>query len=114
MRNPFPVLLALALTGCAGGGAFVKHSAWPFGNPNQPKQKSEMTERVLGRPTPTTLLYPQAGNVWPGPVTPFPTLSAVAAEVNEPLGADYRPSLPSPYPPGTAPRVSAPPQATTP
>lgn len=114
LRNPFPVLLALALTGCAGGGAFVKHSAWPFGNPNKPKQKTEMTERVLGRHTPIAVLQPQAGDVWPGPVTPFPTLNAVAAEADEPLGAGYQPSLPSPYPPGKTSPASAAPQTTTP
>ena len=100
MRRLIPFLLALSLTGCAGGGAYAKHSLWPFGNPNRPKDKSVTTERVLGHHTTIVSVQPQAGDVWPSAVKPFPTLEQVEAQANLPLSAGYTPSLPSPYPPG--------------
>jgi hypothetical protein len=101
----FQVLcLALLLSGCVSERHFVRDS-WPFGNPNAPRINSEMAQRALGRVAIVTPIVPQAGDVWPGPVQPFPTLSDMQNKMNQPLGTGYTPSLPSPYPPGQAPDV---------
>ena len=100
MRTPLALLAALCLSGCAGGGTFLKQASWPLGNPNAPPAGSETAQRALGKTPPISPLQTQAGNVWPGAEQPFPTLSQVAKNVNLPLGQGYTPSLPSPYPPG--------------
>ncbi|MBU6397446.1 MAG: hypothetical protein KGL20_00050 [Rhodospirillales bacterium] len=106
MRTPLALLAALCLTGCAGGGTFLRHAAWPFGNPNAPPAASETAQRALGNNPPVSPLQTQAGDVWPGPEQPFPTLSQVAKNANMPLGQGYTPSLPSPYPPGQGGQVN--------
>ncbi len=90
----------LMLSGCAGEQHFVRDSFWPFGNPNAPDIHGETAERALGHMPEVTPLVPQAGNVWPGPVQPMPTLADVEKDVNKPLGQGNTPSVPSPYPPG--------------
>ncbi|GAN81280.1 hypothetical protein [Acidocella aminolytica] len=100
MRIPLALLAALSLTSCAGGGTFLEHSVWPGGNPNAPVANSETAQRALGDSPAITPLQVQAGDVWPGPVKPFPTLSQVEQNASLPLGQGYIPSLPSPYPPG--------------
>ncbi len=95
--------LALCLAGCVSERHFAADTLWPFGNPNAPKVTSETGERALGRTPDVTPIPPQAGDVWPGPVQPMPTLSDVQKDQNLPLGEGYTPSLPSPYPPGQAP-----------
>lgn len=95
--------LALLLSGCASGETFLKQSFIPWGNPNQPAATSETAQRALGHTPQVTVLQPQAGDVWPGPVQPMPTLSEVQKNADLPLGQGYVPSLPSPYPPGQAP-----------
>ncbi len=99
MRISLALLTALCLTGCAGGGTFLRHTAWPFGDPNAPPATSETAQRALGKNPAIQPLRPQAGDVWPGPAQPFPTLNQVAKNANLPLGEGYTPSLPSPYPP---------------
>lgn len=93
----------MMLAGCASERHFVRDSVWPFGNPNRPRISSETAERALGRTPVVIPIEPQAGDVWPGAVAPMPTLSEIQRESNLPLGQDYTPSLPSPYPPGEAP-----------
>ncbi|MDE2239738.1 MAG: hypothetical protein KGJ73_07380 [Rhodospirillales bacterium] len=100
LRTIPALFAALSLTGCAGGGTFLSHATWPFGNPNAPPAASETAQRALGKSPAITPLQTQAGDVWPGPEQPFPTLSEVAKNANLPLGQGYTPSLPSPYPPG--------------
>lgn len=100
MRIPLALLAALCLTGCAGGGAFLKHTTWPFGDPNAPPAGGETAQRALGKTPAISPLQTQAGDVRPGAEQPFPTLSQVAKNANLPLGQGYTPSLPSPYPPG--------------
>jgi hypothetical protein len=101
------VLLAVFLGGCASEREFTYDSMLPFGNPNAPVAGSETAQRALGHATDVTPLAPQAGNVWPGPVQPVPTLSDEQQNMTQPLGQAYTPSLPSPYPPGTAPPANA-------
>ncbi|HTQ70914.1 MAG TPA: hypothetical protein VMH92_05405 [Acidocella sp.] len=100
MRIPRALTMALCLTGCAGAGRFAGHAMWPFGNPNAPPATSETAQRALGKSPDVAPLQPQPGDVWPGPVTPMPTLSQVEKNSTLPLGEGYTPSLPSPYPPG--------------
>ena len=102
--------MLLVLSGCASERHFVRDSFWPFGNPNAPGNHGETAERALGHTPEITPLAPQAGNVWPGPVQPMPTLADVEKDVNKPLGQGYLPSVPSPYPPATQPPAPAPAQ----
>ena len=95
--------VSLLLSGCASERQFAADSLWPFGNPNAPKAVSETARRSLGESPAVSPIPPQAGNVWPGPVEPMPTLSDIQKHANQPLGQSYTPSLPSPYPPGQGP-----------
>ncbi len=97
-----PLGLIILLSGCASERQFA-YDTWPFGNPNAPASQSETAQRALGKQVAVTPIPPQAGNVWPGPVQPMPTLSDVEANSNIALGQGYTPSLPSPYPPGQEP-----------
>ena len=103
MRKTLALGMALLLTGCANERHFAADLLWPFGNPNAPAATSETAQRALGQSPDVAPLQPQAGDVWPGPVQPMPTLSQVQANSNLPLGQGYTPSLPSPYPPGQSP-----------
>ncbi len=107
MRKILAGLMALCLSGCASERHFAYDSIWPFGNPNAPAASSETAQRALGHNPALPTLKPQAGDVWPGPVKPMPTLSQVQQNANLPLGQGYTPSLPSPYPPGQAPQSSS-------
>jgi hypothetical protein len=99
--------LLVFLGGCANERHFAGDAIWPFGNPNGPVAASETAQRALGHTTDVTPIAPQAGDVWPGPVQPVPTLSDEQREMTQPLGAAYTPSLPSPYPPGVNPPANA-------
>ena len=103
MRKTLVLGTALLLTGCASARTFAEQSLWPFGNPNAPAATSETAQRALGHSPQVAVIQPQAGDVWPGPVQPMPTLSQVQKNANLPLGQGYTPSLPSPYPPGQSP-----------
>ncbi|WP_298224084.1 hypothetical protein [Acidocella sp.] len=100
------LLAVFSLTGCAGGGVFLAHTTWPFGNPNTPPVSSETAQRALGKSPAPSPLQTQQGDVWPGPEQPVPTLSQVAKNANLPLGQSYKPSLPSPYPPGQGKQIN--------
>jgi hypothetical protein len=97
----------ILLGGCTSDRQFAYDSIWPFGNPNAPVAASETAQRALGHNPDVAALSPQAGNVWPGPVQPVPTLSDEQRNMTQPLGQAYTPSLPSPYPPGTEPPANA-------
>lgn len=99
--------MVLLLSGCASERHFAADSLWPFGNPNAPRVASETAQRSLGKSPDVTPIPPQAGDVWPGPVQPMPTLSDIQKNANLPLGQSYTPSLPSPYPPGQGPAPGA-------
>jgi hypothetical protein len=97
------MVLLVALAGCTSERHFARDSLWPFGNPNGPENGSEDAQRALGKSPDVTPIAPQAGNVWPGPVQPVPTIADIEKNMNQPLGGAYMPSLPSPYPPGQEP-----------
>src|SRR6201995_2492023 len=103
LRHYLTIGLILLLSGCASERQFASDSLWPFGNPNAPAASSETAQRALGHQPAVAPIQPQAGDVWPGPVQPMPTLSQVQQNANMPLGTGYQPSLPSPYPPGQGP-----------
>ncbi len=107
MRQPVILVCLVLLTGCSSERHFALDTLWPLGNPNGPVAASETAQRALGHVTAVTPIAPQAGNVWPGPVQPVPTIADEQKAMNEPLGHAYTPSLPSPYPPGTAPPPNA-------
>lgn len=121
LRIYLALVLLLALSGCVSERHFARDTLWPFGNPNAPANQSENAERALGRTPDVATIPPQAGNVWPGPVQPVPTIADIEKNMNKPLGQTFVPSLPSPYPPGQAPPDSGdgpdnaiPPNATMP
>ena len=107
MRHYLTIGLILLLSGCASERQFASDLLWPFGNPNAPAATSVTAQRALGNQPAVTPLKPQAGDVWPGPVQPMPTLSEVQRDANMPVGSEYQPSLPSPYPPGQGPASSS-------
>jgi hypothetical protein len=73
MRRFAFTCLCLALPGCG-------YSTWsdlPFttgSNPHMPAGDSENMRRVMGVQADQPPLTPQAGNIWPGPLPPAPTL----------------------------------------
>jgi len=81
MRRIAPLVLLMALGGCG-------YHAWsdlPFtagGNPNAPAGGSETMRKVMGEPIQIAPLTPQAGDVWPGPLPPTPTLEDLEKETN--------------------------------
>jgi hypothetical protein len=103
LRYHLALVLLVSFSGCASERHMARDSLWPFGNPNAPDNQSETAQRALGASPSVTPIAPQAGNVWPGPVQPVPTIADIEKNMNEPLGQAYAPSLPSPYPPGEAP-----------
>ncbi len=104
LRYVMAIGMLLVLSGCVSERHFAADTLWPFGNPNAPKVASENGERALGKTPDVTPIPPQAGDVWPGPVEPMPTLGDIQRNANLPLGQGYTPSLPSPYPPGQGPQ----------
>jgi hypothetical protein len=80
MRRLAVPLTMLVLAGCSGFGQFTRHTfTIPGANPALPAGSSENMSRVESAPTVTSVppLETEAGNVWPGPPKPFPTLSEV-------------------------------------
>ncbi len=95
-RSALALALLIVLPGCVSERHFARDS-WPFGNPNAPAVTSETGQRALGQNPVVVAIAPQPGNVWPGPVQPVPTIADVERNMNEPLGQNDTPSLPSPY-----------------
>jgi len=78
MRRIVMLGLLVMLPGCTGFGEFVNHAFTPPGrNPNLPMADSENVRRSLGQQIDVSPLTPEAGNVWPGPQAPDPTLNDV-------------------------------------
>ena len=83
MRRLVVPLVTLLLAGCSGFGQFNRHTfTLPGANPDLPAGASENMSRVETAPTVTKMvpLETEAGNVWPGPPKPFPTLGEVEKE----------------------------------
>jgi hypothetical protein len=104
--------LVLLLSGCG-------YNTWwnaPFttgSNPNRPAVESENMRRVMGGRVAPVPLQPEAGDIWPGPTKPEPTLQQL--EQSGSLTPEpEQPSLGSPLSRGTAPGQppSLPPQGT--
>jgi hypothetical protein len=69
----------LLLSGCSGLGKFFEDTATlPGQNPNQTGGISENVRRARGELPAEVPIVPEAGNVWPGPPQPLPTLADVA------------------------------------
>jgi len=78
MRRIVMLGLLVILPGCTGVGEFLNHAFTPPGrNPNLPMADSENVRRSLGQQIDVSPLTPEAGNVWPGPQAPDPTLNDV-------------------------------------
>ncbi len=76
MRRTALFASLLMLPGCTGFGAFLDHTfSSPYANPNIPMADSENVRRALGASTGIEPLQPEAGNVWPAPQGPDPTLA---------------------------------------
>lgn len=78
MRRTVTLGLLVLLPGCTGFGTFLDHTfTLPGQNPNLPMADSENVRRSLGQQIDVAPLSPEAGNVWPGPQAPEPTLTDV-------------------------------------
>jgi hypothetical protein len=85
MRRLAMLGLTLTLSGCG----FNTWSNLPFSsgsNPNAPPADSYTVRRVMGEPVEAKPLEPQAGDIWPGPLPPSPTLQELENQTNK-LGA---------------------------
>jgi hypothetical protein len=116
------------LSGCTGTGVFFDHTATWFGaNPNTPAGNSEMFQHLRGEDVAITPLVPEAGNIWPGPQKPDPTLQEIEQQNGGTLpnvvggGTDHqqpRPTKPSVAPsvvePGSVPNSLVGPEIQTP
>ena len=106
MRPIVTLGLALAVSGCG-------FQTWwnpPFttgSNPHLPAGDSENMRRVMGVQTDAAPLTPQAGNIWPGPVGPSPTLQDLERQGVQP--GQERPVPGSPEFQGPPPRLPPPP-----
>ena len=101
--------LPMVLSGCTGFGTFLDHTfSVPGTNPNLPMTDSENVRRVLGQSPDPTPLQPEAGNVWPGPERPEPTLEDIernpGAEDQRGFGPTTVPGAKSGAPAGRQPR----------
>jgi len=85
-----PGAMMLLLSGCAGVGNYLDSTLSPFGNPNAPKGYALNMQRARGEDVAVAPIRPQAGDVWPGPVRPVPTLSDIQQHMNTPLGQEYQ------------------------
>jgi hypothetical protein len=95
--------LAGSLGGCQfvgnptdGAGRFFANTHTFKSNPNLPPVDSETAQRVVDDPKLPSPLLAEAGNVWPGPIKPLPTLE----QLSQPGAME---SLPPPQVPASAP-----------
>jgi hypothetical protein len=111
MRRLALIGLTLTLPGCAyvgdptaGAGSFLRDTHNLQLNPNQPPGNSENMRRARGLEAPPQPLLPEAGDVWPGPIPPEPTLSDLQRQQNqeEELQQQRPPGKPSPVARGSS------------
>lgn len=88
MRRSAMLGTLLLLSSCSGLGKFFNDTErLPGQNPNAATGVSENVLRSRGQ-TPTEMpIEPQAGNVWPGPPQPLPSLSDVSRNGGQTNGA---------------------------
>ena len=101
MPRPASIAVLLAplfyLTACSGFGVFLDDTHSATSHVNRPIGNSETMRRAEGKPVDTEPLRTEAGNVWPGPVQPQPTLQDLARQPAQPL-----PNLEGSTPPSIA------------
>src|SRR5579883_1134875 len=73
MRRIAFTCLCLALSGC-GYNTWYQPPFTSGTNPNKPVGDSENMRRVEGEDVSVAPLTPEPGDIWPGPITPTPTL----------------------------------------
>ncbi len=99
MRRIALLSLTLVLSGCG-------HNTWwnpPMTggyNPNAPRGDGENMRRVMGYGSASDPLLPEAGNIWPGPLPPTPSLLDIERDTN----VDMSETIPRPR--GSSPPVS--------
>lgn len=102
MRRFAFTCLCLALSGCG-------YHTWynvPFTsgtNPNIPAGDSENMRRVEGQQANAPVLTPEPGDIWPGPITPEPTLQ----DLEQGQGVQPGPEQPVPGSPMSMPKAPA-------
>ena len=100
MRQLVFLGLLVPLAGCG----FNTWHDLPFttgGNPNAPQGDSENMRRAMGEPGNIEPLTPEAGDVWPGPIKPPPTLQVLENQNGEPQQTQPLPPVGSSTPPGS-------------
>ncbi len=78
------------LSGCAGVGNYLGSVANPFSVPNASTADTLNMQRARGTHVVVQPISPEAGNVWPGPAKPVPTLSQMQKNID--LSSDRRSS----------------------
>ncbi|MBO1324076.1 hypothetical protein K2X14_02755 [Acetobacter sp. TBRC 12305] len=81
MRKAALLGLSVLVGGCSGFGKFLSDTVTlPGDNPNTPSGSDLNMRRVRGFFVAEPPVLPQAGNVWPGPPPPLPSLADVARQ----------------------------------
>ncbi len=123
MRRVTVFGILLLLSGCNGFGGFLDDTFSLHGDPARPVTTAENVQRANGGQPISTPIEVQAGNVWPGPIQPLPSLADIAKTLPEAQGVPLLPNVPaSPeMPPRSSvpiytapPSTVAPPPATSP
>jgi hypothetical protein len=105
MRRVAIFAVLLPLSGC-GYNTFLGDTQWIYWNPNRPIGDSENMRRVKGVEPSLEPLKPEAGNVWPGPIAPEPTLEDLEkTQSQDLLKLNGQPPNPSGTPMTTLPQV---------
>ncbi len=91
----------------SGAGGFVGDTETFHLNPNLPVSTAPNVARVEGKQVNEAPLTPEPGDVWPGPITPEPTLQDIERQQNQsPTNGQLPPPLPArrgAVPPGSPP-----------
>ncbi|GBQ83148.1 hypothetical protein AA13595_1108 [Gluconacetobacter johannae DSM 13595] len=81
MRNAALLSSLVLLGGCAGFGKLAGDGmSFPGSNPNAPGGEAENLRRARGEAAVELPILPAAGNLWPGPPAPLPTLGDVSKD----------------------------------
>jgi hypothetical protein len=117
MRRTAFLGLLLLLSGCEGFGGFLGSTFSTSGDPARPFAASQNVQRANGAEPAVAPIGVQAGNVWPGPIQPLPSLADIAKTLPEASGVPQLPPVPanpSLPPRGAMPTYTAPPSTVPP
>jgi hypothetical protein len=116
MRRTTFLGLLLLLSGCNGFGGFLGSTFSTSGDPSQPFAAAENVQRANGAAVTPKPIPVEAGNVWPGPIKPLPSLADIAKTLPEASGVPLLPPVPAnpAMPPRTAMPTYAAPPSTVP